>query len=306
MIDISKKFSTVRTAVATARVHMAAETMALIETNDLPKKDPLPVARWAAIQAAKKTSDLIPACHPVPVDYVGIEFDIQHEALVIDITATVKAEYKTGVEMEALTAASIAALTLYDMLKPVDEGLSISEIKLVSKSGGLHGGKTAAPAGSYRAAVVVISDSAAQGEREDLSGSMAIEILTGLGFAIDGKVTVPDEPEEITAAVTRLCDKPIDLVITTGGTGLGPRDTTDRAIAEILEREAPGIGEWIRAYGRSRTPRAVLSNGISGVRNGTLVICLPGSTNAVTESMEALKPTLLHALRMMKGEGHGN
>ena len=304
MIDISKKFPTIRTAVASARVHMAAETVALIEANDLPKKDPLPVARWAAVQAAKRTSDLIPACHPVPIDFVGVEFEIQHNASVIDITTTVRAEYKTGVEMEALTAASIAALTLYDMLKPVDETISISAIQLVSKSGGLHGAKSGVSVGSFRAAVVVISDSSAQGERKDVSGSAACEILTDLGFTVDGKLVVPDEPEEITAVITSLCDQPVDLVITTGGTGLGPRDSTDRTLKELLEREAPGIAEWIRAYGRTRTPRAVLSNGISGIRNGTLVISLPGSTNAVKESLEALKPTLMHALRMMKGEGH--
>jgi molybdenum cofactor biosynthesis protein MoaC len=305
MIDVSKKFSTVRTAVAAARIRVSPETIARLETNDLPKKDPLILARWAGIQAAKKTSELIPACHPVPIDFAGIEFEIQHEKAVIIVTSTIKAEYKTGVEMEALTAASVAALTVYDMLKPVDDNLEITDVKLVSKTGGLHAGNETKADGQYTAAVVVVSDSAATGEREDFSGSVAIEILSEMGFAVDkDKRIVPDDPEEITSAVVDLCNGPVNLVITTGGTGLGPRDTTDKAIKDIIEREALGIAEWVRAYGRSRTPRAILSNGIAGIRNGTLIICLPGSPKAVTESLDALKPTLMHALEMMKGGGH--
>jgi molybdenum cofactor biosynthesis protein MoaC len=305
MIDVSQKFSTVRTAVATAHIRMSPDTIARLETNDLPKRDPLIVARWAGIQAAKKTSDLIPACHPVPIDYAGIEFEIQHEAALIVVTSTIKAEYKTGVEMEALTAASIAALTVYDMLKPVDDNLEITEVTLVSKSGGLHTEEPTQAAEQYTAAVVVISDSAAKGDREDFSGSVAIGMLTQMGFAVDkDKRIIPDDPAEIRSTVVDLCNKEIDLLITTGGTGLGPRDTTDKTIKNIIEREAPGIAEWVRAYGRSRTPRAILSNGIAGIRNGTLIICLPGSPKAVTESLEALKPTLIHALTMMKGGGH--
>lgn len=305
MIDVSKKFSTVRTAVAAARIRISPETVARIETNDLPKRDPFIVARWAGIQAAKKTSELIPACHPVPIDFAGVEFEIQHDACVIIVTSTIKAEYKTGVEMEALTAASVAALTVYDMLKPIDDSLEITAVTLISKTGGLHAEDSPQTAGQYTAAVVVVSDSAAKGEREDFSGSVAIEILTEMGFAVcTGKRIVPDDPEEITSTLVDLCNGATDLVITTGGTGLGPRDMTGNTVKNIIEREAPGIAEWVRAYGRSRTPRAVLSNGIAGIRNDTLIICLPGSPKAVTESLDALKPTLMHALEMMKGKGH--
>ena len=304
MIDISPKFPTARTARACATVSMLPVTIDRLERNDLPKPDALIVARWAGIQAAKRTSELIPACHQVPLDHVSIGFAVRPAAGEIEITACVKAEYKTGVEVEAMTAASVAALTLFDMLKPIDDTLEIASVKVLEKAGGIKSRDHETDGHQYRASVLVISDSAASGTRADASGRVACERLSALGFAVGEPSIVPDDPKKIAAAVERLCAEEPDLLITSGGTGLGPRDNTARAVRGLLDRDAPGIAEWLRAYGQRKTPNAILSGGIAGMRGATLVITLPGSPRAVNESLDALAPSLHHALRMIAGEGH--
>src|SRR5262245_45207767 len=134
MIDISNKPYSKRTAVARAQIHCKAETIQLIRDNKVPKGNVLEVAKVAAVQAAKNTSVMIPYCHPLPIDFVGVEYGAADDA--IEIRVTVSAIHKTGVEMEALTAATMAALTIYDMVKFTDETMEIAQVKLVSKKGG--------------------------------------------------------------------------------------------------------------------------------------------------------------------------
>jgi cyclic pyranopterin monophosphate synthase len=141
MVDVSEKHVTSRTATAKARVLAEAATIALITSGTAKKGDVVATARIAGIMAAKKTSDLIPLCHPLMISKVSVDFEI--EAAHIDVTATVKVEGKTGVEMEALTACSVACLTIYDMLKAVDRGMKITDLRLVEKAGGKSGTFTA-------------------------------------------------------------------------------------------------------------------------------------------------------------------
>jgi cyclic pyranopterin monophosphate synthase len=138
MVDVSEKSVTSRTAVAKARVMMLPKTLALITTGTAKKGDVLATARIAGIQAAKKTSDLIPLCHPLMISKVSVDFTIV-EPDAIDVTALVKVEGKTGVEMEAMTACSVACLTLYDMVKAVDRDVTITDLRLVEKDGGKSG-----------------------------------------------------------------------------------------------------------------------------------------------------------------------
>jgi len=139
MVDVSAKQVTVREAIATGVVHLQPEVLRLIVTGKMPKGDVLATARLAGIMAAKRTSDLIPLCHPLPISSVKVEFTPHEEAGTIGIEARVKVEAKTGVEMEALTAVSVAALTIYDMCKAVDKGMTISDICLQQKTGGKSG-----------------------------------------------------------------------------------------------------------------------------------------------------------------------
>jgi cyclic pyranopterin monophosphate synthase len=138
MVDVSEKTVTSRTAVAKARVMMLPQTLALITSGTAKKGDVLATARIAGIQAAKKTSDLIPLCHPLMISKVSVDFTVV-EPDAIDVTALVKVEGKTGVEMEAMTACSVACLTLYDMVKAVDRGVRITNLRLVEKDGGKSG-----------------------------------------------------------------------------------------------------------------------------------------------------------------------
>jgi cyclic pyranopterin monophosphate synthase len=137
MVDVSDKAVTTRSATAKARVLAAPETIALITTGTAKKGDVIATARLAGIMAAKKTSDLIPLCHPLMISKVTVDFIIAPNH--IDVEATVKVEGKTGVEMEALTACSVACLTIYDMLKAVDRGMTITDLRVVEKTGGKSG-----------------------------------------------------------------------------------------------------------------------------------------------------------------------
>ena len=302
MRDISRKSNTLRTAVARGTLEVAPAAIEAIRAGAVPKGNPLEVAKVAGIQAAKRTSQLIPYCHQIPLAFADVAFDVGPGA--IEVTATVKAIHGTGVEMEALAAASVAALTLYDMLKMLDEHMEIRSIRLVEKRGGKSSfaRRLAAP---RRAGVLVVSDSVASGAREDRSGRLIAETLAGQGFAVAHSGVVPDDIEAIAAALKRCADDlALDLVVTAGGTGLGPRDVTPEATARVIEREAPGMAEAARSHGQTRTPHAMLSRGLAGLRGKTLIINLPGSPAGVMESLDGLFPGILHAFSMIEGKGH--
>ena len=139
MVDVSEKQVTTRIAVASGRVSMLPETLQLIQSGMAKKGDVIATARIAGIMAAKRTHDLIPLCHPLAISKITVDLEINEPDNAVDVTASVKVEGKTGVEMEALTAVSVACLTVYDMVKAVDRGITISDIKLIEKQGGKSG-----------------------------------------------------------------------------------------------------------------------------------------------------------------------
>lgn len=302
MIDVSSKTCNFRAARAGARLRLSPATVARIRAREVPKGDPLEVARVAAIQAAKDTSRLLPFCHPIPLDHVGVVFEVGEDR--IAIKTSVSAIYKTGVEMEALMAASVAALTLYDMLKMLDQSMVIEEVFLLEKCGGKSDFVTTF-AEPPRAAVIVLSDSAAAGQKADLSGRLLREGLEAAGFAVKPVIILPDEPDDLVAALTSLADgERLDLVVTTGGTGLGPRDRTPEVMEAVFEREIPGLAEALREHGRERTPYAALSRGRAGMRGRTLIVNLPGAPEAARHGLEAGLRVVLHALSMINGGAH--
>lgn len=303
MKDVSRKFRTLRTATARALLHMSPESVIRIQGRDIPKGDPLEVAKVAAVQAAKDTSGIIPYCHPLPISFVGVEYEIAERSVQVEVE--VKAIAETGVEMEALTAASVAALTLYDMLKMIDEELRIGEVTLLSKRGGKSDFRRRHGRQPLRAAVLVMSDSIAAGQKSDRSGRLIVERLENEGVEVADYRIVPDDPETITTQLIRYADEDgLNLVLTTGGTGFGPRDNTPEAMSRVIEREVPGIPETARAYGQDRTPYSMLSRGRAGIRGQTLVVNLPGSRGGVADSLDALFPAVLHAFKMLRGGGH--
>jgi molybdopterin adenylyltransferase len=159
-----------------------------------------------------------------------------------------------------------------------------------------------------RAGVVTVSDKGYAGEREDVSGPLLAGLLRAMGAEVVSQTIVPDERPEIERVLARLADEEqVDLVVTTGGTGPTPRDVTPEATQAVIERETPGLAEVLRFEGYRRTPLAVLSRGVAGIRGHTLIVNLPGSPKAVREGMEMLSPILPHAIRMIRGvhTGHG-
>lgn len=302
MLNVSHKNETLRTAVAEALLLASADTIERIRKGQIPKGDVPTAARMAGIQAAKRTHELIPDCHPLALDWLEVEVAIEESGL--RFTATAQAVARTGVEMEALTGAMVAALTAYDLLKPVDQELEISSVRLIEKRGG-RSEFTERVLRPLRAAILVISDSAAAGKRKDRAGKAIAERLASEPVDVVAMELLPDETTSIASTLRRLADEEgLDLILTTGGTGLGPRDVTAEATREVIDREVPGIAEAMRDYGQRRTPYAMLSRGVAGVRGRTLIVNLPGSTRGATESIQALLPGLIHAFPMLQGGGH--
>ena len=153
-----------------------------------------------------------------------------------------------------------------------------------------------------RAGVVTVSDKGYAGEREDASGPLLADLLRKMGAEVVSRTIVPDERAEIERVLTALADEAqVDLVVTTGGTGPAPRDVTPEATQAVIEREVPGLAEVLRFEGYRKTPLAVISRGVAGIRGRTLFVNLPGSPRAVREGMETLSPILPHAIRMLRG-----
>jgi molybdenum cofactor synthesis domain-containing protein len=150
------------------------------------------------------------------------------------------------------------------------------------------------------ALVVTVSDGVMAGTRDDQSGAVVEERLRELGFEVERQV-VGDEPDDIARLVAAAADRGVRLVVTSGGTGLGPRDRTPEAVARVIEFTAPGFGEVMRAVGREHTPLASLSRSLAGVRGQALILCLPGSPRGAAESLDAVADILAHALRMLEG-----
>ncbi len=301
MIDITHKITTLRVATAKAIVQVSSpETILAVTENRVPKGNVFEMAKVAGLFAVKNTHLTIPDCHPLPIEYTGVEYQI--DGLEIHIFITVKTIYKTGVEVEAMHGASVIALTIYDMLKPIDKGIVIREVGLVEKTGGKSSFKRQDPS-TITAGVIVCSDSISAGENEDGAGKAIIEKLKSQGVEIKNYTSVPDEIDKIRTVALDLCDQ-VQLLIFTGGTGLSPRDVTPEALEPILERRIPGIEEAIRSYGQQIMPYAMLSRSVVGTIGNCLILALPGSTKGASESMDAVFPHLLHVFKVLKGTTH--
>lgn len=316
MRDITSKQITLRSARAVSVIFCSAETIDLIRKEELPKGNLFDVARAAGFIGAKLTPQLLPHCHPVGIDGMDIQFSFlseeQHAELFekstferngIVILGEAKSIGRTGIEMEMLTAVSVAALEIYDMLKPVDTSLEIGHIKLLKKTGGKSDRKKYFSS-SPTCAVLVCSDSTADGKREDKSGMLIRQMLESINATVVDYQVVPDQKDRIQEQIQKWVADDVHFIFTTGGTGLGPRDNTVEAVSEILERDADGITEAIRNYGQMRTPLAMMSRAVAGSIAQTLIVTLPGSSSGAKESMEAILPAIFHARKMMKGGGH--
>lgn len=302
MVDITFKTFTLRKAIAAATIKTSAiSTVEAVKNGTVPKGNVLEFARASALLAIKKTSDVIPDCHPLPVEYAAINYEMS--GLHINITVEVHTIYKTGVEVEAMHGASVAALVIYDMLKPIDKNVEISNIRLLEKQGGKSGQKSIETE-NLTAAVVVCSDSVAQGLKNDTSGKLLVESLKNQGIINVDYSVVLDDIALIQDKIEFFKNIGCHLLIFTGGTGLSERDVTPEAVLPFITKEIPGIMETARNYGQDRVKTSMLSRGIAGFSDDMLILTFPGSHGAVKEYVQALFPQVLHVFSVKKGDGH--
>lgn len=302
MVDITHKSTTLRTAVAQAIVKVGKQdTITAIQTDTVPKGNVFAMSKAAGLLGVKRTPDILPDCHPLPIEYTGVEYEIN--GLEITVFFTVKSIYKTGVEVEAMHGASVVALNMYDMLKPIDKEIEIHQIKLLKKKGG-KSDFTDKFRKDLTAAVIVCSDTISAGQKEDRAGKAILAKLEECNVRVPHYIVIPDEKDIIQEKAKLFQEEGIDLIIYTGGTGLSQRDVTPEALEPLMDRRIPGIEEAIRSYGQDRTPFSMLSRSIAGTLKETLILGLPGSTNGAKESMDAIFPSVLHIFRILKGARH--
>jgi molybdenum cofactor biosynthesis protein MoaC len=295
MKNVSAKPDTLRTATAACVLLMPPDCVTLLRERKAEKGDALEIGRMAGMLAAKKTWELLPLCHQLPLTGIDILYELGEAQ--VAITARVETIAGTGVEMEALTAASITALTIYDLLKPHAEQdrLRITDVRLVEKTGGKSQyARALTPPG--RAVILAVSDAVSSGKKKATAAQTVREGLERAGLHVEAIEIMPDDPVQIGERLRHHLALGVELIATVGGTGVYGRDQTIAAVRPLLDKELPGFMEAARGYGQRRTPYAMLSSGIAGVSGRTLIITIPGSTRGAQETLTALISGIVHAI----------
>ncbi|MBS1516965.1 MAG: bifunctional molybdenum cofactor biosynthesis protein MoaC/MoaB [Bacteroidetes bacterium] len=302
MIDITDKITTLRIAKATVTVKVSRKSIAAVKNKTVPKGDVFSFAEAAGMMAVKNTGSALPHCHPIPVEYADFDFKIKNNNCII-INVEVRTVYKTGCEMEALYGASVSALTVYDMLKPIDKEIIIEDIFLTYKSGGKSDTKPENIKG-LKAAVITVSDSVFKKKAEDISGKLICDRLKSYGIKVKKPFVVSDEPSLIRKKIESELKNKTDLIISTGGTGASKRDITLETVKEIIDKEIPGIMESARNYSQSKMPYSMFSAGTAGFKGDTLILTFPGSPSGVKDYLNVLLPYVFHLFDVRKGKRH--
>jgi len=325
MIDVGEKADTKRRAIASGNFYAQTSTLLRIKERTLPKGDVLMLAVVAGIQGAKKTSDLLPLCHPLFLSSVRVWFECGTES--IRAFCEAKTIGKTGVEMEALVGVNAALLCLYDLTKGIDPTLDIGNIRLDLKEGGKSGywrhprsefqvpsapsqsAESSAKFSGLSVSVITLSDRCSRGEAIDESGPSISTWFKERGAAVASERILPDEDLRLQTDLHEILKKnPSDFIILTGGTGLSKRDVTPETLSRVAQefggREIPGLGELLRKSGSEKTLHAWLSRSTGYIIGSTLLIALPGSVKAVQESLNSLEPILKHAIHTVRGGTH--
>lgn len=327
MIDVGEKAVTRRRAIASGSISMSRQTVEMILAGALPKGDVLALAEVAGILGAKKTPELLPLCHPLELDSVKMKIEPVVAENRVKVSSEVICHAKTGAEMEALMAVNSALLCIYDLTKGVDSALKLEAIELDYKEGGKSGvfdrTRSAQPNKSeqstsvaplvtpqylagLRTAVLTVSDRCSKGQAEDKTGPEIVRFLRARGAETVEHKCIADEAQPIANAVSSWArEYGFDLIITTGGTGLSTRDVTPDALLPLMTRRMNGFGERLRHLGSTKNAMSWLSRAEAGQIAKALVFMLPGSTGAVSDSIQIFDELLPHALQVKAGGHHG-
>jgi len=324
MVNVAEKSLTKRKAEATGTIRMSNEAFSLVRDKKLPKGDALALAEMAGISAAKQTANLLPLCHPLPLELVQVKCSLEEAHQSVRVQCVVATTAKTGVEMEALTGASVALLCLYDLIKMVDPALVVEQVRLNYKNGGKNGHWNHPESNleskvdqskkesllaplllGVKCSVVTISDRVSQGFSQDAAGPIAVNWFNEHRATLLDSSLVPDEKVRIQSVVRDLIKQGSQLIVTTGGTGMGPRDVTIQALQEISTKEIRGIGEFLRQEGSKVKRTSWLSSSTAFIIDKTLILALPGSPNAVFQGLTSLTHLIPHALHITNGGNHG-
>lgn len=320
MVDVTAKSPTTRRAEATGIIRMSPSAFALVRDGKLPKGDALSLAEVSGILSAKQTPSLLPLCHPLPLEEIRVSCELEEKTTSVRVTCQVSTTAKTGVEMEALMGTSGALLCLYDLIKMVDPALVLEQVRLNYKEGGKKGlwrhpeanrkpvsrdEESNCSLTEVKCAVVTVSDRVSRGKTEDQSGPVAASWLKEHGAKVVESCVVPDEKEQIQTTVRAFVEKGLSFVVTTGGTGMGPRDVTVSALSSVSSKEMKGFGELLRHNGSIAKKSAWLSNATAFVMDKTLIVVLPGNPNAVAEGLSCLRDLIPHSLHVIRDGNHG-
>lgn len=320
MIDVGGKRMTTRRAVAAGTIHLGPNAFAKVRDKTLPKGDCFPMAEIAGVTGAKQCANTLPMCHPLPLDQVLVSFEMHHASQSVRVFCEAAAFAKTGVEMEALAGANAALLCIWDLCKGTDPVLKISDLELLTKTGGKSGVwinpdakipewilerlPDQQPLKTRKIAVLVMSDRASDGTYEDESGQYLVEQLSAQGAEICAYQVIPDDHQTIEDTILKISDQfDPHVIVCTGGTGPGPRDVTPIVLEKHLNPALPGLGEWMRGESAVFTKTAWLSRMGGGLLGRALVITLPGSLKAVKECFGIFIEGLPNAIIMIEKQG---
>lgn len=319
--DARQRRATPRRAVAVGELEVGADVLAQILARRLTGGDALALAELAGVQGAKQAAATLPLRLPTPLQSVRVRCAAAPTGSALRAYCEVAAEACEDVDTEALAGVNTALLALFDLCREAQPSATLQRVRVLFREGGRDGlwrhpsGLETDETDHYRpqaapridgwaTAVLTLSDRAASGAYADRSGPLLVAALEALGAKVVLADVLPDDHDALAHSLRRLAAAGTGLVLTTGGTGLGARDVTPEALAQVASRPVPGLAEMLRAEGSRHTPLAWLSRAGAALVERTLVVSLPGSPRAVEQGMAVLAPLLAHARAMLDGGAH--